>query len=111
MEWIAQLSPMGTVWLWLWEWLQHSPVLLGLLCCLEAEAPSQPVSGHLQIFLRASGLDSGPFLLWVVVGGQNYPCFPLPPTPLVSHLPPTPQQDLSFLFPFPASGELGWEQC
>lgn len=70
---------------------------------VEAEAPSQPVSCHLQIFLRVSGLHSGPFLPRVVLGGQNYPYFLLPPN--------SPQQDLSFLFSFPTSGESGWAQC
>lgn len=33
-QWSSQLSPMGTVWRWLWEWLHHSPFLLGRLCSL-----------------------------------------------------------------------------
>lgn len=65
------------------------PFLLGLSLpfhhvsesSLEAEAPPQPVRCHLQIFLSASALHSGPFLPRVVAGGQNDPYFPLPPKP------------------------------
>lgn len=111
----ALSSPIGAVPRWLWEWLQHTMVgpaslhffwALSVPFCrvsksgLEAEAPSQSLSFHLQIFLRAPWLDCGPSLLWVVVGGQKDP-------PTTN----SPQQELVIFILLPSYCESGRAMC
>lgn len=117
-EWSSRLSPRGAVWLWLWEWLQHS--LVGTASLHFSWAFFVPFITPQNLALRPKLLPSP---LGVMSESSQSPRAGLGPLcpvwgwegrmPLVSHLPPTLlNRDLLLSFYFPPSfGESGWGKC